>query len=552
MKLLRPTRIALFLAILASSVLPLASGGALAQSIDWPPAVPGIEGIDYRVFNLPDPVNIFVTRLDRNNLAVTLESSIGSGYIADGSRETVKGMYSRYDGAINYWNKEWGSKNKVAVAINGFFFDPDGMPWSGQIHSTWTAKRAFVNESISGFFWTLNREAFVSQCVFYPADKQRITYLDKNTDQKFHAINSLPAKDQIIIYTPQYAARTPTTTSPRVDVLVELVRPLAIIPNDGSNYVRGIVKEIIPNSSGGILIPFDHIVLSAEGSPVTKLLASVEVGDNIGINQELSASCGHPKYPWTNSYAAIGADKYFLINGVVQTFPGGGDPVVRNARTAVAYDESYIYFIVVDGFDPGISIGLTLPRLGNFIKDTLGASDAVSLDSGGSPTMVVNGNVVNNTTCNFNRCTDSSITDDTNMGIKDGDTIRSEVQPSLEGIWNESSLLVEPLVANGLMMVAVEPSVRFNAFPAGSTAQVFTQTPLRLGPGNNYERLATIDPGEAGSVPVGVLETVNNMNGIFVHGFHWWKVSYGGQEGWAPLDVTQVDFPNQVYLPVIH
>ena len=50
---------------------------------------------------------------------------------------------------------------------------------------------------------------------------------------------------------------------------------------------------------------------------------------------------------------------------------------------------------------------------------------------------------------------------------------------------------------------------------------------------------------------VEVVENTNNMNGIFVHGFYWWKVSFAGSEGWAPLDVTQVNFPNKVFLPVI-
>jgi exopolysaccharide biosynthesis protein len=42
-------------------------------------------------------------------------------------------------------------------------------------------------------------------------------------------------------------------------------------------------------------------------------------------------------------------------------------------------------------------MGMKIEELKNFLVNTLGATDAVTLDSGGSSTMVVNGQDVNNT-----------------------------------------------------------------------------------------------------------------------------------------------------------
>ena len=158
------------------------SFAALAVAAEEPPEPWGEQvatGIEYREYNLPDPVNVYVTRMDRNNLQVTLESSIGQGRLSGGV-ETVKGMAQRYDEAINYWGETWGNSNDVVVAINGFYFgpnvEPPGIPWSGQVHSGWYAKHFRENESGSGFAWNLDRTAFIGECISHPTDKQRVNY----------------------------------------------------------------------------------------------------------------------------------------------------------------------------------------------------------------------------------------------------------------------------------------------------------------------------------------------------------------------------------------
>ena len=47
-----------------------------------------------------------------------------------------------------------------------------------------------------------------------------------------------------------------------------------------------------------------------------------------------------------------------------------------------------------------ISVGMSIHELAVFARDTLGATWGVAQDGGGSSTMVINGQVVNNTFCN--------------------------------------------------------------------------------------------------------------------------------------------------------
>ena len=77
----------------------------------------------------------------------------------------------------------------------------------------------------------------------------------------------------------------------------------------------------------------------------------------------------------------------------------------RHPRTAIGYsqDERVLFLIVVDGRDPGYSVGMSLQelaefmhtRLAEFSRAKVNAYQGLNLDGGGSTTMVVNEQVVN-------------------------------------------------------------------------------------------------------------------------------------------------------------
>ena len=64
-------------------------------------------GIDYKEFHLDDPNRVYVARLDRQNTAATLDSSIASGSLATGT-EFVSNMARRYDDSLSFWDESWG------------------------------------------------------------------------------------------------------------------------------------------------------------------------------------------------------------------------------------------------------------------------------------------------------------------------------------------------------------------------------------------------------------------------------------------------------------
>ncbi|MBN1668356.1 MAG: phosphodiester glycosidase family protein [Anaerolineales bacterium] len=500
---------------------------AVAQD-DGPDWTPLVDGIDYRQFDLLDPPNqVYVTRLARANPNLTIETSIAQGRLS-GGLETVTGMAVRYDQALNYWGQAWGNTNQVVVAINGFYYDPEsGVPYSGQVHSGWYAKR-FSDHHQAGFAWQLDRDAFIGDFVFHYRDRQVIHFLDHpNQSLPFDGINIPRVTNQLILYTPQFDATTRTDHT-GLEVQVQMDRPALLLPTPTSMATGTIVA--VRSQAGSTPIPFDHVVLSAHGSTASALLPLVQIGGRIGISQEIANYPDSPPVDWTKTYASLPGDFHYLVGGEIQEFTGSA--LVRDPRTAIAFNADYIFFIVVDGRDPGTSAGMTIQELAEFSRDVLQAEDAIAQDGGGSSTMVINGQVVNNTYCNIIFCTNKLYL----PLISGGSGVQppaGQVQPhATEGgpfSWDASGEVLQRWVANGLLMVVVQPEEQSLLYAPGDSIVAISTAAVRLGPGDNYARQMLVPAGTTGEV----LAHPNGLDGVSARGSHWWLVRFGAASGWV-------------------
>ena len=500
-----------------------------ADNLGWEVIAPGIE---YRLFQLSDPNNVFVVRMDRNNSNVILESSIAQGKISEG-RETVSGMVTRYDQALNFWGGRnnpptWAMRNQVVVAINGSYFDlGNGVPQGGQIQSGWYAKRFDNLGGWSGFAWKLDRSAFIGECVYHRPEKQFISFPATGNTQPINDVNDPRGKDELVLFTPQFNSRTGTIDS-GVEVLVEMARPTMILPAPA--YASGIVRQIFIDK-GNNLLPFNSIALAASGTAAQTLLDNVQVGSEIRISQEITSyesDCTTPySLSWTKTFASIQGAFFFLKNGQIRDFTDPG-ATSRHPRTAIAYNDQYIFFIVADGRDSLHSVGLTIHELAMFTRDALGATSGVAQDGGGSSTMVINGKVVNNTYCNIYTCWGGYanyipiVTRNSHMG---------QSVPSAVNEVIESTAGIERAVGNGMLMVIAQPGEFSSKYAVGNQVKTIKNIEMRLGPGANYASFTTIPSGKLGKI----LAQMNSLNGVLAKSTYWWYVDFGGGLiGWVP------------------
>jgi hypothetical protein len=478
--------------ILTAMLLVLLALAAMPAGADdgWQPLV---DGIAYREYLLPGPNRAYVARMDRAREDLIIDSGIALGEIGAG-KETVSQMAPRYDQALNAWGGTWGNRNQVVVAINGSFYNTrTGVPESGVVHSGVYTKWYGSLGGGSGFAWTLDRQAFIGQCVFHRPEKQVLTYLARRTTQPINGVDVEGDQDDLIVITPNSGLPASVGIG-RINMLVEMERPLLILPLPA--MARGTIRElradVIPPG-----LPFDSIIVSASGSARTLLELYARPGDQIGVSLEITDLGSHcdtwQGLDWTKTYAGVGGSFDFLLDGDIQSFADLG-ATARNPRTAVCFNDDWIFFVVVDGRDPGRSIGMTIDELGRFCRDTLGATWGINQDGGGSSTMWVQGRVRN--------------------------------VPS-DG--------TERQVANGLMMIVVEPPQNSRRFKPSQEVATVAETPLRLGPGDNFDVGALLPARIVGKI----VAHTDQTDGVLARGAHWWKVAFSETSGWVNEDALQ-------------
>jgi hypothetical protein len=615
-----PKKSLLHLFVLAALLLGTLPAPAAAQE-GWRPLAPGI---DYQVFTSDlqeDPADpIHVARMLRSHPDVTLDTTIAGGYInifpgAADPYWTASGMDQHvelFNDTLNSWGSlgqpdgkpYWGNTSQFVVAINGDLWDNRNgteYPTQGQFQSGWYVWEYQDFKPNSGFAWTMEKEAFIGGCTWQQPDEQQvifnlddrddydppIEFLDENA-YRFVGINVPRTEDRIYLYTPQFGLypdqTIPDPASPSVDVVVQMANPLTITPFTETDFITGDVitgtvvdirtqdpNDAYPN--GPAPIGFDQIVLSAYGANAGKL-TNFTIGQELGFIQRIIDQlpvCGNTRSgnSWTETYAAVGVDKPLVSAGVVNP---EADNTNTDPRTAIAYDDQYIYFIAAEGHpildDEGNytlgRTGITLYRLGRFIKEVLLATDGVNLDGGGSTTMVVNGYNVTHTT-DFLYCPQMYFPGIMRTPIAYQTTspvpVQAETPPPEEpfstpdayrpsarlqgAVPTDESIITAPdldppryyldstcnrRVPNGIAMISVQPKqVSTAGYLDGEAMISLRKTFIRQGPGTNYKYFAAIDPEKVFLI----VNPGKDLNGVYATGTNWWYVEFNGFKGWV-------------------
>ena len=446
-------------------------------SFAWETVAPGVE---YQQWTLSGPVNVFVTRASRSNPNLVIDSMISQGKIRTGL-ETVRNMANRYDDVVNY-SKE---KYDVVAAVNGDYFSySTNYPTQGQVISGNFVDR-YPNYGGTGIFcWKEDGSVFVDANIVNTGINRQYIKFENEEQYELTDLNVTRGANQLILYTPQYDNHTYTDNA-GTELLVKISNEPLFIEQDTTGTI--IAKHI---NQGSTYIPFDCVVISGNGTSATPL-NNHNVGEVVIVRLRVKSYGDYggtePGRNWDNAYASIGGAGWIVKSGVVPSDDWANDAgaIIRDPRTAAAFNEDYIYFIVVDG-RTGISIGMTFTELGNFCLNYLQADHAVTLDGGGSSTMVVNGIVKNHPS--------------------DGS---------------------ERAVANGLLMAIVSPAPISTRFITSERVRVTELTNLYLGPGTNYGIVATAPSGQEGDI------IENSFNGVYAKGNYWWEWKYGETEGWS-------------------
>ena len=196
-------------------------------------------------------------------------------------------------------------------------------------------------------------------------------------------LNESPSPNGISLFTPAWGPATPVQPGSVEAVLSPLP------PTTPNVDLTGPVVQLA--QGGNTPIPSGGAVLVARGTAAQRLVEEGPVGTTVTIRLLLNPDT-------TGLTDAIGGGPALVRDGkpifrANEAF--STDQLARNPRTGVGQlPDGRILFVVVDGRQPGYSVGMTNFELAQTLA-RLGAVTATGLDAGGSSTMAFDGTLLN-------------------------------------------------------------------------------------------------------------------------------------------------------------
>lgn len=251
-------------------------------------------------------------------------------------------------------------KNNSLVAINGTYFKPQtGVPLgtlmiNGKMYTGPIYNRVAMGIFDNGF--DMARLELNAQVKSFKGNVK----VDNINQPRMLSTH-------VIVYTPEWGSFAPTSPKYGKQIAVEKGKIISI----------GTQSMPIPQNGYVIVGPDER-------------LAKIYKAKHVDLDIKTIPN-------WENVKHIISGGPYLVKNGEVfvdMTEQKLGAIGGKNPRTAIGYTQDGNFIMVaVDGRE-GASVGLTLKELAWFMK-SIGCTNAMNLDGGGSTVMYVNGRVVN-------------------------------------------------------------------------------------------------------------------------------------------------------------
>ena len=329
-----------------------------------------IGGVEYRHLRKDGPLSIHVVEIDLSRPELSLHATVGPG---------VKGTHA----VASFAARPAPGLGDAIAAINGDYFEFLTEPrYHGTLQGTCIVEGELVSTPGFPTFWVdgdgrPHLEAVASRLtVQWPDGSTTGLAVNASTSDYRSEVRAA----NVVLFTPRFGAST--FTEPARELVLEPANDDGPwLPLRANQTYRARIREVV--ATGNARIPRDAMVLSiarAASADVPELNVGDELTIHTGCTQALSEAT-----------AAVAGSPPLLAGG--QLLPGLNDTSLA-PRTAVGFAGRRVLFVVVDGRQEDLSIGMTHRELAELMQ-RLGCTDAVNLDGGGSSTMWYRGSVVN-------------------------------------------------------------------------------------------------------------------------------------------------------------
>ncbi|MBI3417013.1 MAG: phosphodiester glycosidase family protein [Verrucomicrobia bacterium] len=320
-------------------------------------------GLSYQHDEVPAiPWSIHIVKIDRANPDFELHTALanGNGFGLSALTDLLKLVPT--------------DLGRPVAAVNGDFYRKE-TPYEGDPKGLQIMRGELISAPCDwACFWI---DGAGNPHLTNVVSRFRVTW--PNGETAPFGLNEDRSRDGAVLYTPAMSAST--HTSGGRELVLERMSSGDWLPlRAGQAYVAR-VREV--RETGNTPLGQSGMVLSI-GPQLAARLPKIGPGAVLQLS-----TATWPDLKGTQT--AIGGGPALVHRGKalsVQTVKG------RHPRTAVGWNKSHIFLVEVDGRQRGLSVGMTLPELADYMAK-IGCDEALNLDGGGSATMWVYGQVMN-------------------------------------------------------------------------------------------------------------------------------------------------------------
>lgn len=332
-----------------------------AEETPYPEVGPGLEYRHERIGDVPWAIHLLKIDLTRKDFSI----------ITTLAQDTIFGL-STVRSQVAALPVETG---KAVAAVNGDFFVIKPGPYQGDPQGLQIMNEELVSAPVGACFW---RD---------PTGRPRIEEVQPRFDVAWpegtktaFGLNQERADDAVVLYTPRLGASTRTTGGR--EFVLERSGDGPWLPLQVGRTYRARIREV-RETGGNAPLTADTMVLSV-GPGRLENLPALQPGAEVALSTVTSPDLKGVK-------TAIGAGPVLLHDGAKLPFDPAGP---RHPRTALGFNETHLFFVVVDGRRKDLSNGMTFVELADLMA-RIGCKEAMNLDGGGSSTFWLGGKVMN-------------------------------------------------------------------------------------------------------------------------------------------------------------
>ena len=334
---------------------------------------PGVTYRNDRVASVPWSIHIVKVDRTRKDLAfqapLALGTVLGVSLISEQARAIPPAL------------------GRALAGVNGDFYERDNATYAGDPRGLQIVNGELVSGTSTAAVWF---DARGQPQVDDVKGDFKITWPDRR--QTPFALNQRRESNMVVIYTPTYGPSTRVNGGR--DLILEKDGEGPWLPLQAGQNYRAKVRAVqatadTPLSSDVLVLSLGMASLADVPEVAPGAVLEISTATTPGLKDVKTAIAGGPALikngvPFAATALPPGATRAYSERSKYE----------RHPRSAVGWNATHLYLVTVDGRQPGLSVGMTLTELADYLVK-LGCTDGMNFDGGASACMWMGGRIVN-------------------------------------------------------------------------------------------------------------------------------------------------------------